>query len=70
MLSSSGLQAHLVLRSRSDQFPGSSPQVHAWERVAYVKLKSLIPSGIVRTLPWVSLSLTEDDNREEIEDAW
>ncbi|KAL7409162.1 FAD dependent oxidoreductase [Mrakia frigida] len=50
-------------------FPGSSSQVHAWERIAYLKLKSLIPTGIVQTLPWVSYSKTADDN-SYIDSAW
>ena len=43
--------------------------MHAWERVAYLKLKSLIPTGIVQTLPWVSYSKTADDN-SYIDSAW
>ncbi|KAL7413857.1 FAD dependent oxidoreductase [Mrakia frigida] len=50
-------------------FQDSSLQVQSWERIGFLKLKSLIPSGLVRSLPWVAYSKTEDDN-SYIDTAW
>jgi len=59
----------LIISIYLPQFENSSLQVQAWERAGFVMLKSLIPSGIVRSLPWVAYSKTEDDN-SYIDTAW
>lgn len=45
-----------------------SPRVSAWEEIAYRKLKSLIPTGLVMQLP--SKRFFKYDANEELEKDW